>query len=127
MTEQDYRQDKKLSGKTDKQADQYKDTQTDFPENPNWLKKIIGKTRHCQEKLINKLINKITISQISTQIRIDWRTLYAKQDTVWEDWLSGWSIRCQQDRIPKKSKFTEDNYRKDKTLPRETDNDTEDK
>ena len=35
LTKEDYRQDKKLSGKTDKQADQYKDTNIDFPKNPN--------------------------------------------------------------------------------------------
>ena len=35
LTEKDYGQDKKLSGKTDKWVDPYKDTKTDFPENPN--------------------------------------------------------------------------------------------
>ena len=71
MTEQDYRQDKKLSGKTDKPADQYKYTQTDFPENPNWLKKIIDKTGQCLERLIFRWINKITMRQISPKIKID--------------------------------------------------------
>ena len=35
LTEKDYRQDKKLSGKTDKEADETNDNATDFHENPN--------------------------------------------------------------------------------------------
>ena len=34
LTEEDYRQDKTQSGKTDKPADESDDTKTDFPENP---------------------------------------------------------------------------------------------
>ena len=85
MTEQDYRQDKKLSGKTDKQADQYKDTQTDFPENPNWLKKNTGKTRDCMERLIIRLMNQKPNGQISPKIQIYWRQQSAIKDTVYED------------------------------------------
>ena len=35
LTEKDYRQDKKLSGMTDKEADETDDNTTDFPENSN--------------------------------------------------------------------------------------------
>ena len=65
MTEEDHRQDKKMPGKTDKLADQWNDKKTDFLENPNWLKKIKDKTRHCLERLINRWVNEITIWQIS--------------------------------------------------------------
>ena len=35
LTEEDYRQDMTLSGKTDQQADESDYNKTDFPENPN--------------------------------------------------------------------------------------------
>ena len=39
MTEEYCRQDKTLSGKTDKEADESDDKKTDFPKNPNRLKR----------------------------------------------------------------------------------------
>ena len=73
LTEDNYRQDKKLSGKTDKEADETNDNTTDFPDNPNWLKKIIGKTKHCLDELIKMLMKQILIRQIFPQIQIEWR------------------------------------------------------
>ena len=88
MTQEDQGQDKKLSGKTDKKADQWNDNKTDFLENPNWLKKVKDKTRHCLERLISMWINKMTKRQISPKIQIDWRRIWERQA-----WETGWWIR----------------------------------
>ena len=71
FTDEDYRQNNTLSGKTGKKADERENNKKDFLEKTNWLKKIVGKTRHCWERLINRLMNKITIRQISSKIQID--------------------------------------------------------
>ena len=71
VADEDYKQYKKLSGKTDKEANERNDKKTDFLGNPNWLKKIIGNTRHCLERLIIMIMNKIPTRQISPEIQID--------------------------------------------------------
>ena len=70
MADEDYKQYKKLSGKTDKEANERNDKKTDFLENPNWLKKIIGNKRQCHERLIIMIVNKIPSRQISPEIQI---------------------------------------------------------
>ena len=56
---------------TDKQTDESDENRPDFPKNPNLLKEIAGKTKHCLDRLINMLMISMTIWQISLKIKID--------------------------------------------------------
>ena len=89
---------------------------TDFLENPNWLKKIISNTKHCLERLLNRLMIEITRRQISPKININWRRLWARQDNAWKDLYTGGWMKCQWDGFPRESEFTEEEYRQDKAL-----------
>ena len=66
-------------------------------------------------------MNQLTVRQISPKIQSDWRRLQARQETVWKDWLTGWWIKSHKDRFPRRSKLTEEEYRKDKRLSGKTD------
>ena len=71
--------------------DQWNDIGKDFLKNPKWLKKVKDKTRHCPERLINKLMNKISMDIFPQQYKFTedndkkYKTMSRKTDNDTED------------------------------------------